>query len=700
MPATAEHKAEVAQRHRDRMAKRSREQSEAVAEVGEIPPVKNPERRAACRLNLELALQTYFPNSTGLSPFSPDHKVVIGNIQRSVLEGGGRSLNVVYRGFGKTSLTEGSVIWATAYGHRRCVPIYGADEEAATENITSIRLEFETNELLMEDFPEICVPVRALEGKPQRCHSQTYLGELTHMRWMAGRLVLPTIPGSAASGAVIFAKGLGGGSRGSKKKTADGENLRPDFVIIDDPQTDASARSKPEIRKRMRVLKNNILKQGSHRGSLSVVVNATAIAPGDIVGQLSDKKLNPSWKVNRFPFVRAWSKAHKTLWVQYAEIRHSADPKNDDDIKRARDEATAFYLANREAMDEECVVGWDSCFNPEVEVSAIQHAYNMLFDDGEESFASEMQQEPEEEQTDALPEQSAEAIRKRTNGIARSVVPVELPTLVAYSDVQGEALYWVVSAWGGPFSGAVVDYGTWPEQQERYFRIRDIRLKLSDLYPGRSEEGRLHAGIMELAARLINRDWQRFGMGTVRLRRLLMDARYKTDTVFGACRASPYAGQILPSFGHGVPAKKRSMLQWEVKPGEVKGRHYIIRSGATRGIPHATIDTNFWKTFIHTRLAIPLGEPGALTLFGDDPKRHEMFVDHLLGEYRTRVTGPERTADEWEPKVGEENHWLDCLAGCAAAAAIEGVTLPEWGPDRRERRVGVVPEHLRPGGRR
>ena len=40
------------------------------------------------------------------------------------------------------------------------------------------------------------------------------------------------------------------------------------------------------------------------------------------------------------------------------------------------------------------------------------------------------------------------------------------------------------------------------------------------------------------------------------------------------------------------------------------------------------------------------------------------------------VTGPRGTVDEWKAKPGApDNHWLDCLVGCAAAASMLGVSL-------------------------
>ncbi len=48
--------------------------------------------------------------------------------------------------------------------------------------------------------------------------------------------------------------------------------------------------------------------------------------------------------------------------------------------------------------------------------------------------------------------------------------------------------------------------------------------------------------------------------------------------------------------------------------------------------------------------------------------RHRLFAEHLTAEYRGR------TVEEWKfPAHRPDNHWLDCVVGCAAAASMQGV---------------------------
>lgn len=683
----------------ERQARYSRRQSLAVAEIGAIPAVVNPARREACRLDLMRFLQTYFPESTGLSPFSVDHDRVIARLQECILSGG-RFANAVYRGFSKTTIAENAAIWATFYGHRRYVPIIGADETAASDNIESIKRELEENDLLLEDFPEVCHPVRSLEGKHQRCDSQICNGQRTYIKWTAEKIVFPTIEGSKASGAIVAAKGITGGLRGMKKKTATGENLRPDFIICDDLQTEESASTPGGIKKRLKILSKSILRLCGHRKKLAIVVNGTVLQEGDLMDFLTNAEKAPAWQSERIRFVDRWADAHDTLWEQYREKRHTFDPKKPGDKKRAEVDATSLYVANRAAMDAGCVVRWNSCYEPDTEVSAIQHAYNIFLDDGPEMFASEMQQQPMREEDSVVIELTADQIAKKLNNHPQGMVPVECPTLVCYIDVQQEALFYVVCAWGPGFIGSVVDYGVYPDQKRDDFTLKGLRYKLSDVHKGLGLEATHYAGLQALVSYLAAKEWPRMGGGWLRIRRMLIDEGYLTDVVFKFCRQSPHAAILTPSKGVGLVAKRTPMRDWAKRDGETRGPYYRIgRGNVDRGIPHAVIDTNFWKSFVHSRLAVPMGAPGCLTLYGDSAKRHELFASHLLGEFRQSVSSEGRTVDEWEEFPDKrDNHWFDGLVGCAAAGAMEGIRLAEWeGPV--ERKKVKVPDHLKPKSR-
>jgi hypothetical protein len=69
-----------------------------------------------------------------------------------------------------------------------------------------------------------------------------------------------------------------------------------------------------------------------------------------------------------------------------------------------------------------------------------------------------------------------------------------------------------------------------------------------------------------------------------------------------------------------------------------------------------------------------MGDPGCLSVFGRKAVQHRLFAEHVTSEYRVRTEGRGRTVDEWKiPAHKPDNHWFDCVVGCAAAASMQGV---------------------------
>lgn len=692
MIAAAERDPDDRDRERNRLARISRDRYASVAEVGEHGEVANPLRKAMCRDDLHLFLVSYFPNSTGLKLFSQDHLQVIERIQKCIAEGG-RFVQAVYRGFAKTTISENSAIWAALYGHRSFVPVFAADASAAAGIIDSIKVELSENDLLAEDFPEVCHYVRALEGKPQRCASQTANGKLTHIEWTAEQIVLPAVDGSVASGCIITARGLTAASRGMKYKRPDGTQQRPDFVIIDDPQTDESANTELQVKKRLKVIRKSILRSGGHNRKIAVVMNATVIKHNDLVDQLLNPKLNPSWQGERIKMVRKWPDRHADLWMEeYKRIRESYDSDIPGDQARAHADATEFYREHRAEMDAGAIVSWEHCYDEDSELSSVQHAYNILIDDGPEVFASECQNEPEleEEQKDDLP--SSAELAKRVDGRGRGIVPLAAHCVTGFIDCHQDLLYWKVCAFGRGFTGGVVDYGTYPKQDERYFTLKGAKRTIADIHKNMGPEGQLTAALDALLTELLTRTWPNESGTPISLSMCLVDANWgdMRDVVYEVCRRHQHSARILPSHGKYFGAMTKPMAEWEKRPGDRIGMNWRITAGLKKE-QHVLFDTNWWKSFLFARLMTAKGDSGAVTLFGTQPEIHELLCDSLKAEHRTKVTAKGRTIWEWKPNPDKpDNHYLDTFVGCCVAASIQEIGLILNGVQ-----AGIKPERKR-----
>ena len=672
---------------RDRQA----EQSLAGRDIGQLPEVVNPDRKAACERNFQLFCESYFPETYSLA-WSPDHLKVIEKIETAVLRGGLFAL-ALPRGSGKTTITESAALWSMLYGHREFVVLIGATESAALELLDSLKTELEVNERLAEDFPEVCYPVAQLEGIANRCAGQLYKGERTRITWTSDEIVLPTVEGSRASGIIVRVAGITGRIRGMKFKRSDGRNVRPSLVVIDDPQTSESAGSLEQTRKRVRVLAGDILGLAGPGQKISGIMPCTIIRPGDMADIILNRNTHPDWNgektrmVYRFP-------TNMKLWEEYAEIRAEA-LRTEGNFQKA----TEFYLANREAMDAGAEVSWEARFNHD-EVSALQHAMNLKFQD-EAAFQSEYQNDPLPDDTADDSLLSVDEICAKINGLARRRVPLKCDRLTMFVDVQKALLFYVVIAWAEDFTGAVIDYGSWPDQHRHEYSLADANPSIQTLFPKAGFEGALYAALSALTDECLGREWEREDGAVLKIERALVDANWgqSTDVVYQFCRQSSHAGVILPSHGRYVGASSKPMTEYRKQQGDRLGFNWMIPNVAgKRAIRHVIYDTNYWKSFIHARLAVPVGDKGSLTLYGRIPGAHQLFAEHLTAEYRVKTQGRGRTVDEWKLKPqSHDNHFLDCVAGCAVCGSMLGASLPETFPAKLDRKPMIRLSDKRPG---
>jgi hypothetical protein len=656
---------------RDAERQRQAEQSLAGRDIGALPEVANPQRKADCERNFQLFCESYFPETFALS-WSPDHLKVIGKIEKAVLSGGLFAM-AMPRGSGKSSLSETAALWAMLYGHREFVTLIGSTESAALEILDSIKTELEVNELLAEDFPEVCFPIAALEGIANRCAGQLHNGERTRITWTSNEIVLPSIKGSKASGVIVRVAGITGRIRGMKYKRSDGRSVRPSLVIIDDPQTSESAGSLEQTRKRIRVLAGDILGLAGPGQKISGVMPCTIIRPGDMADTILDKNKHPDWNGEKTRMLYKFP-ANMKLWDKYAEIR-AESLRTDGNF----DAATDFYRENREAMDAGAEVSWEDRFNHD-EISALQHAMNLKLQD-EAAFQSEYQNDPLPDDNSDETMLTVDEIASKVNGLAKDKIPIDCDKLTMFIDVQKALLFYVVTAWSDDFTGAVIDYGAWPDQKRRHFSLTDANPTIQSRFPQAGLEGGLYAAMQELTEEYFSREWQREDGAMIKIERAMIDANWgqSTDIVYQFCRQSSYSGIILPSHGRFVGASSKPMTEYKKKPGDRLGLNWMIPNVAgKRAIRHVIYDTNFWKSFIHARLAVAIGDKGCLSFYGRTPLHHRLIAEHLTAEYRVKTAGRGRTVDEWKIRPQRnDNHFLDCLAGCAVCGSMLGATLPE-----------------------
>jgi hypothetical protein len=674
--------------HREKMAGARRAQSASGREIGPIPDVADPDRRESCRHSLRKFCETYNPDAFGMG-WSDDHLRSIARIEEAV------TLGALYafaepRGNGKTTRTRMAALWAAAYALCRYVFVIGATDPKAADTLDALRVFVRFLPAFAADFPEVSHPVRRLDGIAQRAGGQTCGGLPTMIQWAGDKLVLPTVPPPAnwprhwplradgmvpTSGVIVSTSGLTGeGIRGSLKTLTTGEQVRPDLVLLDDPQTNESSRSRTQNETREQLITADVLGMAGPGRTISAVMPCTVITPGDCIDRLTDRKKHPMWRGERSGILKALPK-NLAAWDEHYEVYRADALKEPPDFAASN----ADYAANREVLDEGAEAAWEARKLP-TEVSAIQHAMYLRYR-GRRSFMSEYMNDPEPpEVAGQLAELDPEEVAAKLNKVARGTVPPHCTRLTAGVDVGGEIVYWCVCAWGENFSGAVVDYGTFPKQSRGYFAAADARPAMSERWPNHNENARVYAGVKETLTTLLARKFPGASGGEAMVETALVDSGKWAKEVAAACRELPpsFARCAYPSKGYGSTA--RPMNTWEREADELPpGDNWRNRRNKDAGVGRLILmEVNHWKSFVARSLLAPEMGPGCLQLFGSDPDEHRLFADHLTAEVRTvpfrRTTGDQREVEVWQLRAGRpDNHWWDALVMATVAASVAGL---------------------------
>ena len=625
-------------------------------------------------------------------PWSDDHLRVIDKIER-VVRTGGLFAMAMPRGSGKTVLCQCAVLWAALIQSTPFVCLIAASASIAKTRLDTIKIWLETNELLDADYNEVTLPIRKLQRIVARQKGQHQRGTPTRIEWTGDKIILPVCqtdpavePVYRSVNTVISCSGMEGSLiRGQNHAWADGSVVRPQLVFVDDPQTRESAGSPLQNKTREEILAGDVLYMPAPGKKVAGLMACTVIRSGDMADKMLDRDKHPEWQGERTKMMYSFPKNEK-LWAAYAEQRFES-LRNDGDGS----EATEFYRKHQAAMDKGAKVAWPARRN-EDEASAIQHAMNLRLRD-EAAFFAEYQNEPVVEEV-GHEMMTADAIAAKVNGYERGGIPINCQHLTMFVDVQGKLLYWLIAAWEDRFTGYVIDYGSWPDQQRAYYTLSDARRTMARSKPGAGLEGQIYFGLESLTAERLGQAYRREDGTEMHVDRCLIDANWgqSTEVVYQFCRQSKFAGVLMPSHGRYVGASSRPFSEYQKKRGERVGLHWRIP--ATKGrrqVRYVLIDTNYWKTFTHERLAISMGDPGCLSLFGRDEKVHLLLSEHLTAEYRVQTEARDRVVDEWKLHASRpDNHWLDCLVGCAVAASLQGASLTEVGAgDRVETRKRI-----------
>lgn len=632
-----------------------------------------------------LLMKTYFAKDY-TRPFGKLHYALIDAIWQTAMYGGKIAV-AAPRGRGKTQVVKGAVCAAVLAGFVRFPIPVGPTTSHAMELYGDFRKKIAFNDLLLEDFPEICHPVRALEGAPQRASRQHIDGVLTKIQWTADGLRIADVPAKYRGpidygGVRMEYRGLDAAIRGINR---DGD--RPDFVPIDEPETRESAKSDSQIADRENAIEKDIAGLAGEDRELAQVMITTVQNRKCISFRYTDPDDKPSWMGKRFGWVEKWPDEwlnDEGMWHTYTAMR-AQDQRNGDRYGRT---ATEFYLANQEQMDkggELLADNYKAKVLPDGWItvhSAWQVVFNAIADTSYDAFCTEYQNDPpESEQIQTLDLTHAQ-VASCLGGTAQRAVPSWARNVVRGVDMGKVNCWYVDIAFAADGTGSVIDYG---------------KFLTHGLTTASSEEAIELAMLTALTSFVTEHDSYKVDMAFV-------DSGYKPEAIYEACRrikGVPYYPLKGPDSNYRMPnASEKVQCFFECHASQVFDQY-------RRPLWLFHPNTEFWKNWLQERWQT---EPftggnrtaGSMTLFdspNDDVKFHSQFAKSMVSERLEHVPLPGKGYKAvWNVVDRSNNHWLDAAGYACAAAAVLGVRLlpPEPKIVRTEKQQPQTPHKPKP----
>ena len=306
-------------------------------------------RRLMCSKSLMMFAKTYFKEycSYENSRFHEETYEILQGIQKKRNQ---RVAIAAPREHAKSTIISLIfVLWVACYKQDRCIVIASNTAKQAEDLLYDVRHAIRQNELLVQDFPDVCEP--------------------PNPKWRKDEIILK-------NSVRILSAGTESELRGKRYK-----QYRPSLIILDDAEQTGDMFSK-EVRERLfNWFTKVILNLGSK--TTNIIVSGTIHHYDSLLHQLTSEDEFPGWVKRRYQAIEVWA-VHPDLWDKWAQIYRNREKYSDECGPEA---AREFYLDNKESMLEGTKVLWP----------AKETYYDLMVmkeRGGELSFYSEKQNEP------------------------------------------------------------------------------------------------------------------------------------------------------------------------------------------------------------------------------------------------------------------------------------------------------------------
>ena len=623
-----------------------------------LPECKDPDRRALCELDIFDWLTTYFPKAF-YRPFTEQQKEIVRVILSCATDRTTQAI-AAPRGSGKSVIARRVILFMILTGQLRFAVIVAATGRDARNMLKAIKADLHTNRVLLQDYPEVCVPIKEVARSPRKCALQTVAGEFTEINWQPEQIKLPTVDGSKSSGAKIYARSLDGSIRGLNE-----DDERPDFILVDDPETRESAKSTLQIESRELTINQDISGLAVQGDPLGILMLTTVQTDICLSLKYTDPQQYPAWNGKRWRSLESWP-TDKALWEEYMLIRK----QNQQDGDKWGTKATEFYRERQEQMDAGAVLANPYAVPPAC-LSALQGLYNFVCDKGIDAFLTEYQNDPpksDETIGDALTD--LRIISKQWPG-EQYIMPDATQIVTATIDLGKYACHWEVNAWLANDAGFTIDYGVLEVKGtevngDKTQTETAIYRALSEFYD-----------LMRTERYFTDRgEWRQVNL-------VMVDSGEFTDAVYRFCATT--SGLFVASKGYGDTYSHRPT------PEKILGNHYYLAPVVYdnhKRINLVHLDSNHWKQVAHDAWLTPtLNEDasfraGSMCLYHTPEKsRHHTIAKHKTAEeYRETFIPGKGMKRAWF-KVRANNHWGD--TGYMGFAAREIVKAKQTAARRR-----------------
>lgn len=638
----------------------------------------NPQRRADCEHDPLLFATTYFPEDFYL-PFSPQHKVEAHKLQQAVTEKAWFA-NADRRGGGKSTRARMFCVWGVAYGHVVYPMLITATGKSAERNRDAICKKLMYSQTLQEDFPELCLPFVFCRGKAQSANHMLWKGMPAECRAASDKLVIPQmdLDYSRCTQSLFQFTSMMGEIRGNSHTLPSGGTVRPDLAIPDDPQTRMTARSRSETETLENIIKSDVAYMNGPDKRMGMIVPCTVMYKNDLADRLLDRKLNPQFHGERTKFMIAFPK-NMEWWSRYGDLRAEMQ-MNDYEEKEIDKRCNDLYIKEQEAADEGAEVSWIHAFT-EGEMSAVQHGMNRWLS-SPSAFQAEYQNDPMAESQNDTIVLDPKLICRRYSGYQKEVIPDWADHLILSMDISEKVIWWGVDAFRNDMTSSTVSYGTFPDQKRRYVTLGTIQESIQEFWTKKLNQtvGIKAAIKMSLEAMLkmmTEHQWKTANGRPMSIGAVVIDSGYEqsTEVIYELAKLPEFKTLIYPSIGRGTKPDRPHIWNPTTKAKQGEKRGHKWRIVPTENGRQLQIDTNGWKTEAAECLMIPIGDPGASTVFSTDRVSvHEMWGDQMTVETADKQSS-ERTSVSmmvWDCPPHADNHFWDVKVMSTVGASILG----------------------------